>query len=299
MQIERLIILGAGQMGGSLALALRRTGFARHIALIDRSEAAIEGARRREMADAYDTAWRGGRLGAGDVLCLAVPLGAYDAVLDAFAPLINDGAILTDLGSTKALMRRAALPALPAGVAIAPGHPLAGTERAGPEAAAADIYRDTLTLLTPEAGENPDGIAVVEAMWRAAGARCLQFDPDRHDGIMALTSHLPQAASTALMRTIASLADSADMPPGDIYPLSAGALRDCTRIAGSDPDMWADIFMRNAGPVADAIAGLQAQLEALETAIRKGDRAAVHRLLSDGRAARRAYETAMGKPDAD
>lgn len=299
MRIDRLIIIGAGQMGGSLALALRQAGFARHIDLIDRSEDAIAGARQRDMANAYATSWRGDRLGAGDMLCLAVPLSAYDGVLSDIAPSLDDSAILTDLGSTKALMRRAALPALsalsalPAGVAIVPGHPLAGTEQAGPEAAAADIFQGTLTLLTPEADENADAIATVEAMWQAAGARCQRMEAARHDAIMALTSHLPQAASTALMRTIDGMADQAGAPPDEIYPLSAGALRDCTRIAGSDPDMWADIFMRNKGPVVDAIAALRTELAALETAIRAGDRAAIHRLLATGQSARTAYERAM------
>ena len=287
---RRFAIIGAGLMGTSLALALRETGAVAHVELCDISPGALKAAAHRHAAHGYEpelaTAVRG-----AEVVCLATPVGAFADLVAAIAPRLGRGAILTDLGSVKGVMARAAHPTVPAHVALVPAHPLVGGATSGAGAADAALYQGARVILTPEAGTPRAAVERIASLWRALGAETRELPADVHDAALAWTSHLPQVVASALAATLGDRAGSW----GDaLFSLSGRGLDDMTRLAGSDPDMWADILLANKAPIAEAVKSLRHRLDALAAALEAGDRAAARDLIESGQAARRRYEAGRG-----
>lgn len=292
-RFERLVILGAGQMGVSLALAVKAEGLARHVELHDRDPGALKRAAHRHAADGYELDPQAALAGA-DIVCLATPVGAFAALIATAAPLLAPGTILTDLGSVKGAMARRLHPALPETVALVPAHPLAGSEKSGADAASAEIWRGSRVVLTPEADAPIAAVERVSLLWRALGAETLLMSAEEHDAALAFTSHLPQVVASALMATVAARAAGAG---GRLLELSAGGLGDSTRIAGSNPELWADILLANRAGIAEAVAALATRLDDFARALQAGDRDALHGLLSEARSGRRRLDTARdGQP---
>ncbi len=265
--LRRVSVIGLGLMGGSLALALRRAGLASHIVGCGRQvlvERAIEmGAIDSGCQDA------GEAVAGSDYVFLCTPVETSITLMSQIAPHLGEGAVVTDVGSTKETFAIAAREIFGAQAAerVLPGHPLAGRELSGLEHASADLYDDCVWVLTPLSMRNAAELtapqqALVAALQRIK-ARVMFSTPQEHDRILAYTSHLPQMLSTALSLTLAE-AFAADDPALQIH---AGGLRTMLRLAASEPKMWEQIAASNQKNIATALELMEAMLKSLRESL--------------------------------
>lgn len=300
--IGRLVVVGLGLIGGSFAKGLRESGLCGEVVGVDldpRSRAlAVElGVVDRCEAD-LALACQG-----ADVIQLAVPILAMEKLLAVLAGMDLGQAILTDVGSAKGNVVRAAQQAfggMPA--RFVPGHPIAGSEQSGVEASNAQLFRRHKVILTPLAQTDPAALAVVDRLWRELGADVEHMQVERHDEVLAATSHLPHLLAFGLVDSLAKRNENLE-----IFRYAAGGFRDFTRIAGSDPVMWHDIFLANREAVLRTLDTFRSDLDALRDAVDAGDghqllgvftRARVAREHFSKILARRAYmETAVDADD--
>jgi cyclohexadieny/prephenate dehydrogenase len=283
LRFERVALIGIGLIGSSLARVLRRDKLAGEIVAFARNEAtrakALElGIADRATEDAAE-AVRG-----ADLVVLATPLSAYAAIGARIAPALRPGAIVTDVGSVKQAVIRDLQPSLPANVHFIPGHPVAGTEHSGPESGFAELFRDRWCILTPLPDTDAAALARLTGLWEQAGMRVVTMDPEHHDKVLAMTSHLPHVIAYTIVGTATDLEDSLK---SEVIKFSAGGFRDFTRIAGSDPVMWRDIFLNNREAVLEMLQRFSEDLTALQRAIRWGEGDKLEELFSRTRAIRR------------
>jgi prephenate dehydrogenase len=277
--VDTLAIVGTGLIGGSFALALKQAGAVRKVLGVGRNPARLAVACELGLIDrAVDWA----EAGRADCILLALPVGETEAVLTNLAPHLKAGAIVTDAGSTKVNVVTAALTVLGERFAdFVPGHPIAGSEQSGPDAARADLYQGKKVVLTPQAETRADALATVQALWQAAGAQVEMLDADLHDRVFAAVSHLPHLAAFALVDELAQRAD------GDtFFRFAASGFRDFTRIAGSSPEMWRDIALANRAAVLTELDAYIAALQALRSTVSAEDADALLAIFSRAREAR-------------
>lgn len=261
----RIVIWGVGLIGGSLGMAWRRSGAASEVVGIGRRP--LDAAVRLGAIDRYVTDPAEG-IAQADVLVLAAPVGIIIQQAAGYGRLVRPGTIVTDVGSTKAAIVAAWEAHLPQGAAFVGGHPMFGRECSGVEHAAADLPAGCRYVLTPTERTDPRAVAAVAGLVRAAGGVMRQMAPAEHDARVALISHLPQLVATAL----AAAAGEADRQMGGVMDLAAGGFRDTTRVASSPVELWADIFLTNAGAIQDALAQFRDSLDQLAAAVARGDR---------------------------
>ncbi len=242
----RICIVGVGLMGGSLGLACKKRSIAREIIGIGRNRSRLEQARQLGAIDDFELDKKTGLRGA-DVVVLATPTGVIVEYLRELGNYLEPGVIITDVGSTKAEIVSAAEEVLPEGVMFVGGHPIAGTEKSGVEAASADLYAGAKCILTPTSNTSLQAQQRVAALWSAVGSEVEIMDPQHHDKILAIVSHLPHVVAYALVSTLIKLDDQL----GEVLPFTAGGFRDFTRIAASDPVMWRDICLSNRGNIVE------------------------------------------------
>ena len=267
----RLVVIGTGLIGGSVALGARESGFASYVVGVDASRSSLDQGLAKGV---FDETGLPKNLGADDLVVVATPTLTVPGVLRdlaEFGETFAGGATVTDVASVKATVRDAA-----AGLAggmpgnFVAGHPISGSERSGITAARADLFRDRRVILTPEIETEADAIERVEDLWRALGADVTRMTVEDHDRILAMTSHLPHLLAFALVDTLGR-----EPEHETIFGLAAGGFRDFTRIASSDPTMWADIFTANGGATVDVLDRLLTDLGALRSVIEAGDRDAL------------------------
>lgn len=276
---RQMTVLGVGLIGGSLALAAKEAGAVQTVVGVGRSATTRAVAQARGLVDRVAEDPASGVRGA-DLVVLAVPVREIVRLLPEVARLAGPECVVTDVGSVKAPILSAGDAAFPDGRFVA-SHPIAGKEHAGPAAARADLFRGANWVLTPSRQTRPDAVEKVAALWGAMGARILRMDAAWHDEVFATVSHLPHLVAYALMDAVLATERGSER-----IRFSAGGLRDFTRVAGSDPVMWRDIFLMNREPVLQALAGYRDALERLATAIRDGDGEAIESQLLQARAAR-------------
>ncbi len=282
MAYERVALIGLGLIASSITHAMRRAGMATTITGYARTpETRAEAARlglcevRGSAAEAVEGA---------DLVILCVPVGAMEETARAIAPRLIPGATVTDVGSVKRAVIAAVAPHLPDGVAFIPGHPLAGTEHSGPASGFAELFDDRWCLLTPSEDVDPARLAALADFWRALGARVDQMDPDHHDLVLAVTSHVPHL----IAYTMVGVADDLRrVTESEVINYSAAGFRDFTRIAASDPTMWRDVFLNNRDATLDILGRFTEELFALQRAIRTGDGAQLHAYFDRTRRIRR------------
>ncbi|HHQ41234.1 MAG TPA: prephenate dehydrogenase/arogenate dehydrogenase family protein [Chromatiales bacterium] len=283
-RFERLAVAGVGLIGGSLALAAREAGLAGEVVGIGRRPERLRRAAELGVVDRWTTEPAEGVAGA-DLVVLAVPLGAMRALMEALAPGLGPEAVVTDVGSAKRAVVEDARAALGDAFArFVPGHPVAGTERSGVEAAFATLFRGRRVILTPVAETAPEAVARVRALWEAVGAEVVEMDPARHDRILAATSHLPHVLAYTLVDLLAGLAEHEE-----VFANAAGGFRDFTRIASSDPVMWRDICLANREAIVEMLDRYGEALAAVRAAVAGADGAALERLFARAKAARDAH----------
>jgi prephenate dehydrogenase len=268
----QMTILGVGLIGGSLALAAKRAGAVERVVGVSRSAANRTTALEAGILDAATDDLAAAVSGA-DLVVAATPVYTIVAQLRELPSLVGPACLVTDVGSVKGPILAAGDAAFPDGRFVA-GHPIAGSERSGPTAARADLFVEHNWVVTPGERTRPKALARVSALWRAAGARVVSMTAAWHDQVFASVSHLPHAVAYALMDTVARLERD-----GERVKYAAGGLRDYTRIAGSDPAMWRDIFLMNREALLTVMAEYRRALDRLEAAIRAGDGDALTRQL--------------------
>lgn len=283
---ERAAVLGCGLIGSSLLRAMRARGVARTLAAADPSEAVRARLQALALADAV-SADPLEAAGDADLVILAAPSMAIVEDAPAVAAAMKPGATLTDVGSVKGAVADA-FAALPPSLHAVPGHPIAGTERSGPDAGFAELFDGRWTILTPleRPGDDAYALAVarLSAFWRALGSTVELMDARHHDLVLAVTSHLPHLIAYNIVGTAADLEQ---VQRAEVMKFSAGGFRDFTRIAASDPVMWRDVFLLNREAVLEVLGRFTEDLQALSRAIRWGEGDKLHDLFSRTREIRR------------
>jgi len=280
LHFSRVVIVGVGLIGGSLALSLKRAGVVGTVVGVGRSAASLEKARSLGVIDeiaSLEDAARGASL-----IVLCAPVAQNFALLHALEPHLAPGTIVTDAGSTKSDVIVAAKTALGDKVAqFVPAHPIAGRELSGVEAALDDLYVGKKVVLCPLQENARADVAAVRAMWESTGADCHVMSAVQHDAVFASVSHLPHVLAYALVAQVANAEDAALK-----FDFAGGGFRDFTRIAGSSPEMWRDICIANKEALLREIQTYEMVLAHLKTQIKNGDGAALERVFSRASAAR-------------
>jgi cyclohexadieny/prephenate dehydrogenase len=199
---------------------------------------------------------------------LCSPVGTYGALAEEIAPALAPGCILTDVGSVKKAVVADVQPHVPDTVHFVPGHPIAGTEQSGPDAGFASLFENKWCILTPLEGTDQAAVDRLSGFWKACGSDVDIMDPEHHDMVLAITSHLPHLIAYNIVGTAADLEE---VTSSEVIKYSAGGFRDFTRIAASDPVMWRDVFLTNKDAVLEMLGRFSEDLSALQRAIRWGD----------------------------
>lgn len=292
----RVALIGIGLIGSSMALAMRRHGLAREIVCAARSEATRATALRLGLVDAaFATAAEAAK--GADLIVLATPIGVFGRIAEEIGPVVEAGAIVTDVGSVKAMVLREVGPHLPLNVHLVPGHPVAGTEHSGPEAGFAELFENRWCILTPPEDGDAAALDKVSRLWAAMGAKVEIMTAQHHDLVLAITSHVPHLIAYNIVGTASDLET---VTQSEVIKYSAGGFRDFTRIAASDPTMWRDIFLNNREAVLEMLGRFVEDLTALQRAIRWGEGDTLFDLFTRTRAIRRSIvDAGQETPAAD
>ena len=264
--IGKLVVIGVGLIGGSLACALRKAAVVGEVVGVGRGQVNLEQAVKLGVIDRYshDAAHE---VAAADIVVIGATLGSTAGIFETIAPALEAHTVVTDVGSTKASVVAAARATLGDNFSrFVPAHPIAGTEHSGAQAAFAELYVGHRVILTPVEETDAQALARVHAMWEAAGAIVTRMSVADHDRVLAATSHLPHMLAFTLVEMLAA-ADDAD----DIFAFAAGGFRDFTRIASSNPEMWRDIALANRDALLDICTAYGERLERLIQALRARD----------------------------
>jgi cyclohexadieny/prephenate dehydrogenase len=264
---EKVAMIGVGLIGSSLARAFRARNIVRTIAVSARSQATLDRVTELGLADSVHLSSSEAVEGA-DLIILCSPIGAYDAIAAEIGPLLKAGVIVTDVGSVKQAVIRDVDPYLPDGVHFVPGHPIAGTEKSGPDAGFAELFDGRWCILTPPPGADQQAVDAVSELWRRCGSMVEIMEAAHHDKVLAITSHLPHLIAYTIVGTATDLEAS---ERAEVVKFSAGGFRDFTRIAGSDPVMWRDVFLNNREAVLEMLQRFSEDITALQRAIRWGE----------------------------
>ena len=290
-QFDHIALIGLGLLGSSLAHAIRAHLPDARVTGYDSDPAVRVRAAELSLAEIADDPAEAVR-GAGLVI-LCVPVGAMADAAAALAPGLSSDAIVSDVGSSKQSVAKALAAALP-GHTVIPAHPVAGTERSGPDAGFASLFHNRWCILTPPVDANSTAVARLSAFWAALGANVETMDPAHHDLVLAITSHLPHLIAYTIVGTASDLEA---VTRSEVIKYSAGGFRDFTRIAASDPTMWRDVFLTNKDAVLEMLQRFTEDLTALQRAIRWDDGDALFELFSKTRTIRRSI-IAEGQDDA-
>jgi prephenate dehydrogenase len=262
---RRAALIGTGLIGGSLGIRLRERRLVGEVAGYDRDRAALALARHKGAID-YAAASATAAVEGADLVILAVPVLSTVAVVKEIRAALAPGAIVTDVGSTKEAVVQAVEKLLPPGVCFIGGHPMAGSEERGIGGADPALLENAIYVLTPAARSPRDRVAALQALIRAIGAQPLLLEPQEHDRLTALVSHLPHLTAAALVHSVLG-GDDDEL----VRTLAAGGFRDTTRIALSNPKIWRDICISNRRILADTLDRYQAVIASLGALVRAGD----------------------------
>jgi cyclohexadieny/prephenate dehydrogenase len=282
MTISRVAIIGLGLIGGSVGLAIQAKSPSISTRGWDMDEKVRQRAAERGLVQQVcDTAAEA--VEGADLVIFCVPVGAMGDAARHVAGHLADGAIVSDVGSSKASVAKALASVLP-DATIIPAHPVAGTERSGPDAGFAELFSHRWCILTPKEDAPETAVSDLANFWEGLGAKAEIMDAEHHDLVLAATSHLPHLIAYTIVGTASDLED---VTRGEVIKYSAGGFRDFTRIAASDPTMWRDVFLTNREAVLEVLGRFSEDLTALQRAIRNGDGETLFDLFTRTRAIRR------------
>ncbi len=272
---KHVTIIGVGLLGGSAGLAIKASVRGVHVAGVGRRQASLDealavGAIDSAHLDAAE-AVRG-----TDLVILATPVGAFETHLRAIAPVLDESAVVTDVGSTKREVVRTAARVLGRDGRFVGSHPMAGSERKGPAFARADLFEGATCILTPTKHTPSEAKEIVYALWDTLGMRRVEMAPAAHDRALAHVSHLPHVVSSLLML----------LPRARDLDVAATGFRDTTRLASGDPEMWRDILLSNRDAMLDAVDELDERLVRLRDLLEVADADELEKLLARAKARR-------------
>jgi prephenate dehydrogenase len=275
MKITTLTIVGVGLIGGSIGLAAKRRGLAERVIGAGRQQSSLARALSLGAIDegSLDLARAVQR---AEVAVFCTPVDHIAEQVLTAAPGCVPGTLLTDAGSTKAAIVRGVEGRLPKGVAFVGSHPLAGSEKRGPEHAEADLFEDRLTIVTQTPYTDSLALERTAAFWQALGSKVRVMNPEEHDQALAQTSHLPHLLAAAL---------AGSLPP-QLYALTATGFRDTTRVAAGDPGLWTGILTQNRNAVLAALTQLEGRLTQFRNALETENGPAIHDLLAQAKKVR-------------
>ena len=281
---DTIAIVGVGLIGGSLGMAARTRKLARRVIGIGRSEPKLMRAKIRGAIDEYTLDFEHGAAEA-DLIVICTPVRTIVPTIDRMADSLKDGAIVTDVGSTKSEVVKQASAVMPDGRHFIGGHPMAGSEQAGVDAAFPDLFLGATYVLTPGVGTDLSVLGHMAAFVEALGAEAEIMTPEEHDEAAAVISHLPHAISAALLQ----LAEDSHRQSSKTLRLAAGSFRDLTRISDSPPDLWRDICLTNRKALIRAVGELQGALADFKMALMTEDESAIEAFFQHAREIREAY----------
>jgi cyclohexadieny/prephenate dehydrogenase len=280
---DRIALIGIGLIGSSIARDVKKLGLAKDVVISTRSADTLKRAEELELGTSY-VASAAEAVKDADLVIVSVPVGASEAVAQQIAPNLKPGAIVTDVGSTKASVIAQMAPHMPDGVHFIPGHPLAGTEKSGPDAGFPGLFKGRWCIFTPLEGTDPEALARLRGFWETLGSRCDEMDPQHHDKVLAIVSHLPHIIAYNIVGTADDLETVTE---SEVIKYSASGFRDFTRLAASDPTMWRDVCLHNKDAILEMLARFSEDLAYLQRAIRWGEGDKLFELFSRTRTIRR------------
>jgi cyclohexadieny/prephenate dehydrogenase len=281
---RRLALIGIGLIGSSIARVNReRGGLAAEVVATARTEKTRARVAELGIVDRIEADPAGAVAGA-DCVILCTPVGTFRALAEQIGPHLCQGAIVSDVGSTKQSVLRDVAPHIPPGVHFVPGHPLAGTEYSGPDSGFASLFEGRFTLLTPAPETDPVAVERMAEFWRRCGSTVELMDAGHHDRVLAIVSHLPHLIAFTICGTADDLADESRQ---QVLKYAASGFRDFTRIAASDPVMWRDVFLNNREALLEMLARFMEDAQAMARAVRWGDAAYIEDKIQRGRRIRK------------
>lgn len=275
---NNVYLIGVGLINASLAKDLKQLKLAKNIVGIGRDEARLSAARKAGVIDAFQLL-EAVNVSDADVIIVGVPVSKIQQSFQLIKPTLNTKTLITDVGSSKASVIAAAhevFGELPK--SMVPGHPIAGSEKSGFENAVVSLYKNRKVILTPTENTAQNALASIQSMWQKVGAHVDVMPAEQHDAILSATSHLPHMVAYNLVNYLSKREDS-----DEIFNYAAGGFYDFTRIASSDPTMWADICIENKDEIIKSIDGFANCLDDLKDKIQKQDWQAIHELFSNAR----------------
>lgn len=278
---KHLAIIGMGLIGSSIARAAHHAWPAMHISGYDKDAATADRASNLNICDDVYSDYTA--LAQADLVILCVPVGAIKSVAQDIAPHLNDQVLISDVGSCKASVL-ADLAAILPHHSIIPAHPVAGTEKSGPDAGFSTLFTDRWCIITPPDDANAHDVKRLSAFWAGLGANVEIMDAAHHDMVLAVTSHLPHLIAYTIVGTASDLED---VTRSEVIKYSAGGFRDFTRIAASNPVMWRDVFLSNKDAVLEMLQRFTEDLTALQRAIRRDEGEALEEMFTRTRDIRR------------
>ena len=293
MSYDRVALIGLGLIASSMFWAMKRAGMSGHVTGYARTAETRDTARKIGLCDTVcdDLAVA---VANADLVVLCVPIGAMGPVMAEMASYLKPGCTVSDVGSVKRAVIDAVQPYIAPNIHFVPAHPLAGTERSGPESGFAALFDNRWCLFTPN-GADREAVKALSSYWQGLGANVDELDPDHHDLVLAVTSHAPHL----IAYTMVGVADDLHrVTNSEVINYSATGFRDFTRIAASDPTMWRDVFLSNKEATLEVLGRFTEELFALQRAIRTGDGDLLHDYFSRTRAIRRGIIDAGQDTDA-
>ncbi|HVE49359.1 MAG TPA: prephenate dehydrogenase/arogenate dehydrogenase family protein [Casimicrobiaceae bacterium] len=293
MTISKLVVIGVGLIGGSAALALRRNTHVREVIGVGRTCGNLEHALGQGIVDRAYTLherWQD-ELGDADLVLVATPVAQCAALFEVMRARLGPRSVVTDAGSTKQDVVKAASELGDALSRFVPAHPIAGTEQSGSAAAFAELFEERTVILTPLPETDQAAIACVRNFWEACGAVVVTLDAHAHDRIFAAVSHLPHLLAATYIAALAEHAECEKM-----MALAGTGFRDFTRIAAASPEMWRDILLANRNALHSEITAFRASLDRVEAALRSGDAEAVRQFLACAAEVRRNFDRSRETP---
>ena len=279
-QFKRIAVVGAGLIGGSVLLAAARRQVAGSLACWSRSTSSRQFLQGLAVAEVFTDALSAVR--GADLIVLATPVDKMAETFAVISPGLAPGAVITDAGSVKASILNDAR-CLPGHVTFVGAHPMAGSEKAGAVHASADLFVNRPCFITPTGSESAEALQRATTFWQALGATTIVCSAQRHDEIVAAISHVPHASASALMLAVGSL-------PGFSPSATGSGLKDATRIAAGEENLWVGILLANAPHVIAGLQAVEAQTALLRTALEKGDAEKVRSLLAAARILRQSLD---------
>ncbi|MBB5574116.1 MULTISPECIES: prephenate/arogenate dehydrogenase family protein [Rhizobium] len=294
VQFDRIALIGIGLIGSSIAHDIKRLGLAKEVVVSTRSAETLKRAEELKLGDRY-TPSSAEAVRDADLVIVSVPVGASGSVAAEISAHLKPGAIVTDVGSTKASVIAQMQPHMPGNVHFIPGHPIAGTEKSGPDAGFAGLFEGRWCIFTPVPGTDEAAIKRLRRFWESLGSRVDEMDAAHHDKVLAIVSHLPHLIAYNIVGTADDLETVTE---SEVIKYSASGFRDFTRLAASDPTMWRDVCLHNRDAILEMLARFSEDLAYLQRAIRWGEGDKIFDLFTRTRAIRRSIVEAGQDVDA-